>query len=259
VKYPKAKHNIPQRRKLFDEALRDYGVISSVGQGATDTMKREPFADFADDEGVQKDLARKTSHAGILLGIKEMVNKSEHLEVAKHIKQLEAWLASYSCRLPRVRAAPVERGEGAPQIAWRYATTNYSRDPDLVPPVEDYKPWSGTLFIGTLDHAIDSQTLSHYNVAAIFSTLNLYHGTELGHDTKIAMQHRKSGIEYLDWCPNHRGKSPEQAFNRLQALLSHGKTVLVHCRNGRDRSVFAVWAFLCLYYRYTEDSCYSPT
>ena len=188
-----------------------------------------------------------------------MVSKSEQQEVATHIKQLDAWLAKNSWRLREVEAVQVERGEGPPHIVWKYASMNCRRAPDLVPPAEDKKYWSGTLLIGTLDHAIDRSTLSHYKVDAVFSTLNRYHGSELGSDTRIAMQHQFQDIKYLNWCPRHRGKSPVQAFELLQALLSNGLTVLVHCRHGRDRSVFAVWAFLRLYCKYNEDSRYSPT
>ncbi len=247
-----------QRRTLFDELLVEYGVERSVA-----AAPRGPFADFANDESLQKEVARTCSHAGILKDIFKMVSQSEQKEVARHIKVLYVWLLKYSWRgLRTVEAVQVERGEGPPPIVWKYATQYYRRAPDLVPPKEDQKYWRGALFIGTLDHAIDRSTLGYYGVHAVFSTLNRYQGAgnlELAGDTITAMKHRFQDIKYLDWCPRHRGKSPVQAFELLHALLSNGKTVLVHCRHGRDRSVFAVWAFLRLYCKYKEDSRYSPT
>ena len=65
----------------------------------------------------------------------------------------------------------------------------------------------------------------------------------------VAHKNRFRGIKYLDWAINFptQRKYWREVFSQMSdALDSAANVVLVHCRNGKDRACFAVYAILRL-------------
>ena len=80
--------------------------------------------------------------------------------------------------------------------------------------------------------------------------LGKYQGQDVIHkDWEAAQQNRVLGIQYLDWPINLDSKRGlwREVFGMLADVLETStNTVLVHCKNGKDRSAFTVYAFLRL-------------
>ena len=66
---------------------------------------------------------------------------------------------------------------------------------------------------------------------------------------EVARSKRWSHIRYIDWpvrSESHRRSWREVFALIVDALETSSNVVLIHCKNGRDRSAFTVYAFLRL-------------
>jgi len=78
----------------------------------------------------------------------------------------------------------------------------------------------------------------------------------------MALQARESGgsIAYIDWCLMHEPSRRRylSVFSKAEAILNTPGTCLyVHCRSGRDTSVFTVFALLRLRFHFSEADAWS--
>ena len=127
------------------------------------------------------------------------------------------------------------------------------------PPVEicgTPKYWAARLYVGPLAAAISSQWLEWCGITHILCVLGRFDDNQCEtKEWKAAHAHRQAGISYLDWpIGNTSERSLGRAvFSSLSKVLSRpNNAVLVHCRNGKDRSCMAVFAFLRLQMSFTH-------
>ena len=83
----------------------------------------------------------------------------------------------------------------------------------------------------------------------------MYSGDSIAHEWQVSQRKRFAGIDYLDFPIGYGiNRLPwEDAFTRVQEYLNRGRVVFVHCKNGRDRSGFVLYAFLRLQCRFTHS------
>ena len=130
--------------------------------------------------------------------------------------------------------------------------------PSRCPPIVRVHGWcftrkradSGRLYIGSLSAAISESWLQWAGVTHVVCVLGKFASSnEVTAEWVAAHEKRFRGISYLDWAinsPAQRIYWREAFFLMSDALDSAANVVLVHCRNGKDRSCFAVYAFLRL-------------
>ena len=110
--------------------------------------------------------------------------------------------------------------------------------------------WNGRLYVGSLSAAISESWLRWAAVTHVVCVLGQYAGAnDLATEWVVAFNNRLRGIKYLDWPINISTQCNywRVVFAQMSdALDSAADAVLVHCRNGKDRSCFAVYASLRL-------------
>ena len=82
-------------------------------------------------------------------------------------------------------------------------------------------------------------------------------GDEIAPEWQLAQDHRCKGIQYLDWPVMRRGERDHwrEVFAMIASvLLQQSACVLVHCKNGRDRSACVLFAFLRVYYNLSHEA-----
>ena len=108
--------------------------------------------------------------------------------------------------------------------------------------------WTGKLYIGSLSAAVSEHWLRWAGVTHVVCVLGKFGGGgTCTCEWNAAREHRCNRISYLDWPINL--VSQRAYWREVFALLSDalgtsGSAVLVHCRNGKDRSCFLVYASL---------------
>jgi hypothetical protein len=155
------------------------------------------------------------------------------------VKELE-----HICSQSSHTRVPVQENE--PSIEFRYEVWYACVPPTLVALTP--KKWSGCLYIGSLSAALSESWLRWAGVTHVVCVLGKYVGqNELTSEWVDAHEKRFRGILYLDWSINYdaQRKYWREVFHLMSdALDSSTNVVLVHCRNGKDCSCFAVYAFL---------------
>ena len=120
----------------------------------------------------------------------------------------------------------------------------------MPPALISTRKWNGRLYIGSVSAAISESWLRWAAVTHVVCVLGKYAGAnDLATEWVVAHKNRFRGIKYLDWAINFptQRKYWREVFSQMSdALDSAANVVLVHCRNGKDRSCFAVYAFLRL-------------
>ena len=95
----------------------------------------------------------------------------------------------------------------------------------------------------------------------IVCVLGKYQGQDvITKDYEVAQNNRWLNIQYLDWPVNSESKRRfwREVFGMLADALSiSANTVLVHCKNGKDRSAFTVYAFLRLLHSFPHKDAIS--
>ena len=141
---------------------------------------------------------------------------------------------------------PVQENE--PSIEYQFEGRHACVPPALI--ASETGKWTGRLYIGSLSAAISESWLRWAGVTHVVCVLGKYAGSNtVAVEWSVAHQQRYGGISYLDWAINAPAQrlNWREAFSLLSdALDSAANVVLVHCRNGKDRSCFAVYAFLRL-------------
>ena len=66
----------------------------------------------------------------------------------------------------------------------------------------------------------------------------------------------RNEITFIDFCVNYAGDKRQyvKTFAAICAILDRGDCVYIHCRSGKDRSAFTVFALLQLQYNIDEDT-----
>jgi len=128
----------------------------------------------------------------------------------------------------------------------------------------DHIWWEGCLLFGTLDHALCVDWLRWRGVTMVVCVLGqtVTEGTLRGvhPDYAAAKAARTASIKYLDWSVSYppAQQNYERAFRSIQSELAKREgCVYVHCKHGKDRSAFAVYALLRLAYEVDDDTARS--
>ena len=124
----------------------------------------------------------------------------------------------------------------------------------------------GQLLYGGLSPVLNLDWLHWRGVTHVWNCLGRV-GHKDGHVVQdrhygLALAAREPGgsIGYIDWCLTHQPSRQRylSVFAKAEAILNTPGTCLyVHCRSGRDRSVFTVFALLRLRYRFTEADAWN--
>ena len=145
---------------------------------------------------------------------------------------------------PAMQVKPAHEHE--PVLAYYYEVWRAQRSPALIRPPD--QKWIGKLCLGSLSAAVSQPCLRWAGVTHVVCVLGEFAGDgACAPEWTAAHNHRFSRISYLDW-PIYltlQRTSWREVFALLSdALASSENAVLVHCRNGKDRSCFFVYAFL---------------
>jgi len=144
-----------------------------------------------------------------------------------------------------------------PPIRWIYANPRCRTPPTIVPACSyPWKtPWTGRLYLAPLDAVIAEDTLRYYSVSLVVNCLGMYSQSGMTPEWRVSQKRRRPNIQYIDFPIGYGiNRMPwENVFKQIASHLHDGKVVFVHCKNGRDRSGFALFAFLRLYYRLPHD------
>ncbi|KEP63151.1 UNVERIFIED_CONTAM: dual specificity phosphatase, catalytic domain-containing protein [Hammondia hammondi] len=121
--------------------------------------------------------------------------------------------------------------------------------PGLVPTLT-----KGSLFVGSLKHALDENLLLKFNVKLVVTVAWPYGGWPL----QQRLLYSRLGISHINH-PLLDSPSQELDFSRLSlarihSYLARGVTVLVHCEKGISRSVSLCAAYLIVYHGHTATS-----
>jgi len=151
-------------------------------------------------------------------------------------------------------AAAGEPSLSEPRIAWRHAQPSCRSPPGLV--ADGQGLWAGELLFGTLDHAISEPWLRWRGITLVVCVLGRRVGQAEHPDYTTAAANRFPCVQYMNWSVNYEQdrRRYEGVFRRIaQELDNPSGRVLVHCKHGKDRSAFAVFAFLRLVHSLTDD------
>ncbi|KYK69090.1 dual specificity phosphatase, catalytic domain-containing protein [Toxoplasma gondii TgCatPRC2] len=121
--------------------------------------------------------------------------------------------------------------------------------PGLVPTLT-----KGSLFVGSLKHALDENLLLKFNVKLVVTVAWPYGSWPL----QQRVLYSRLGISHINH-PLLDSPSQELDFSRLSlarihSYLARGVTVLVHCEKGISRSVSLCAAYLIVYHGHTTMS-----
>ena len=111
--------------------------------------------------------------------------------------------------------------------------------------------WNGKLYLGSISAAISKDWTSWAGVTHIVCVLGRFAGQEEATEWREAHMWRYKGVCYLDWSISYVEEHQRwrEVFHLISdALEDESNVVLVHCKNGKDRSCYAVYAFLRLRY-----------
>ena len=130
------------------------------------------------------------------------------------------------------------------------------------PPAEVMLPdnFAGRLLWGGLSHGMSKDWLLYENVKLVVNCINTVSaGGEPNllwqESVKVRGEVRKE-ITFIDFCVNYAGDKRQyvKKFAAICAILDRGDCVYIHCRSGKDRSPFTVFALLQLEYNIDEDT-----
>ncbi len=137
-----------------------------------------------------------------------------------------------------------------------------------VPPgsIEIPSIFPGKLLYGGLSPVLNLEWLRWRGVTHVWNCLGsvTYKDSvivpERHHALALAARDPAGSIGYIDWCLMHEPSRRRylSVFARAEAILNTPGTCLyVHCRSGRDRSVFTVFALLRLRYHLSEADAWN--
>ena len=221
---------------------------------------------FMNQKPVVQELRRTIKHQTLLVQLK----KSVSLVLQEQITILEnSTLFSYPpwrtyVPLPDLpdldpdiaRSATTET-MSPPQIRWRF-TNPRGRTPPTVVPARSCTwevPWSGRLYLAPLDAVIAKDTLEYYRVSLVINCLGLNMNGSINSDWRISQKRKQSNILYINFPVGYgiRQLPWADVFTKIKTNLENGNVVFVHCKNGTDRSGFALFAFLRITYCLSQD------
>ena len=118
--------------------------------------------------------------------------------------------------------------------------------------------WRGRLFLGSISAALSKPWLRWAGVTHCICALGKYDKNGLvAKEYEVSQQSHFPGVLYYMWPINFsEARLQFQAvFNAMYKVLqSPGGCLLVHCRNGKDRSAFLIYAYLRFMHNYGHAS-----
>lgn len=152
--------------------------------------------------------------------------------------------------------APEAPKPSEPTLRFEYEVRRARTHPTLLRPHEE--AWRGQLYLGSLSAAVSLQWLQWARVTHVVSVLGKFQGQDnISTEWQAAQNNRWKSIQYLDWPVNMETKrsSWREVFGLIaDALEISSNVVLVHCKNGKDRSAFTVYAFLRLLRNFSHQA-----
>jgi hypothetical protein len=166
-------------------------------------------------------------------------------------------------KLEDILRRPVRRREHLheeqPVLEYSYEVPNAKTPPALI--LLPTSKWIGKLYLGPLSAAVSKTWLRWAGVTHVVCVLGKFNKEGgLVPAWEAAQKHRWKTFSYLDWPINSAAQRCywREVFALLSDTLGSSRNaVLVHCRNGKDRSCFLVYAFLRLQHGLNHASALS--
>ena len=229
----------------------------------TDNLGFDSFIrSLADGTGTLATLQRQTEHKQILLALQTCLPthlQSKLTEILSTNVLFEPGRTSHAQLLP-LPAIDFSStfGQHEPPIRWVHASPRGQTPPSLVPAVvtSGTRLWHGKLYLAPLDAVLSGATLKYYSVGLVINCLGMYTREGLSHTWQISHRKQDPGVQYVDFPTGYElNRLPwAEVFKLASQYLSSGKTVFVHCRDGKDRSAYAVYQFLRRFYHCSHAS-----
>ena len=111
--------------------------------------------------------------------------------------------------------------------------------------------------LGSVSAAMSREWLSWAGVSHVVNVLGKYKGNDITPEWQLSQDRRYKGIQYLDWPVMRRGERDHwrEVFAMIASvLLQQSACVLVHCKNGRDRSASVLFAFLRAVHKLSHEA-----
>ena len=147
--------------------------------------------------------------------------------------------------------------EEAPIVHYMHETWNCQTHPaEVVLP----ELFPGRLLWGGISHGTCKDWLLYERVKLVVNCINkaMPGGApnRLWEDSCKVRNDVSGEIAFLDFCVNYAVDRRRylRTFAAICSVLGHGECVYIHCRSGKDRSAFTVFALLQLQYDLEEDA-----
>jgi len=166
--------------------------------------------------------------------------------------------------LKRTAKAAAAKALNSPTSAphlWYQHEVHYCRRPPALLKYPSHRLWRGQLFVGGVTAVLTPQWLEWAKVTHALGALGRY--DQEGHEVPeyTAVQRAKvPSIRYYNFPINHQSQQARYAaiFQAMHDVLERDdQTLLIYCRNGKDRSCFVIYSFLRVWHLLTHDQALS--